>query len=70
VSSATDLASGVWMHKTVTSLFYTDLVILQVAVFSCAVAFFADAASKQSFQKICMIGLFSRLCQYVATPAC
>jgi hypothetical membrane protein len=48
------------------TLFYTDVVILQMAVFSYAVTFFADAASKQSFQKICMIGLFFALLRSVS----
>jgi hypothetical membrane protein len=41
--------------------FYTDLVVIQVAVFSYAVTFFADSASKQVFQKICIVGLFLAL---------
>jgi hypothetical membrane protein len=38
-------------------LFWADLLIMQVAVFSYAWAFFADAASKQSLQKTCIVGL-------------
>jgi hypothetical protein len=41
--------------------FYADLVILQVAVFSYAVAFFADADSKQTLQKTCVLGVFFAL---------
>ena len=42
-------------------IFYTDMVIIQAAVFSYAVAFFANSASKQAFQKICIIGIFLAL---------
>ena len=49
-------------------LFYTDVVVIQVAVFSYAVTFFADAASKQVFQKICIIGIFLAL-QRIVTSA-
>jgi hypothetical protein len=42
-------------------LFYIDLVILHVAVFSYAVTFFADFAIKQSVQKICFFGVFFAL---------
>lgn len=42
-------------------LFYTDLLILQVAVFSYAVTFFADFTIRQSMQKICFFGMFFAL---------
>lgn len=42
-------------------LFYTNLVVLQVAVFSYAVTFFADWAIKQSLQKVCFFGMFFAL---------
>jgi len=42
-------------------VFYTDMAIIQAAVFSYAVTFFADAASKQVFQKFCIIGIFLAL---------
>lgn len=51
-----------------TRFFYTDLAVIQVAVFSYAVSFFADSASKQVFQKICIIGLFLAL-QRIVTIA-
>lgn len=38
--------------------FYADIVLLQIAVFPYAVSFFADWASKQSYQKICIMGVF------------
>jgi hypothetical membrane protein len=42
-------------------LFYVDLVIIQVAVFSYAWAFFANSPFKQSLQKTCIGGVFFAL---------
>ena len=38
--------------------FALELAVLQVVVFSYAVAFFADWPSKQGFQKACIVGVF------------
>jgi hypothetical membrane protein len=38
--------------------FSLDVVLLQIAVFPHAISFFADWNTKQSFQKICIMGLF------------
>lgn len=38
--------------------FFLDITLLQFAVFPYAVSFFADWASKQSYQKICIMGVF------------
>lgn len=38
--------------------FVLELVVLQVVVFSYALAFFADWPSKQGFQKACVVGVF------------
>lgn len=38
--------------------FFLDITLLQLAVFPYAVSFFADWASKQSYQKICIMGVF------------
>jgi hypothetical protein len=46
-------------------LFYVDLLIIQLAVFSYAWAFFANLASKQSLQKMCVLGLFVVLARIV-----
>ncbi|MGD9030219.1 MAG: hypothetical protein PVG25_10430 [Anaerolineae bacterium] len=56
--------------KPVTSpwLFYGDLVIIQVSVFSYAIAFFADWELKQSLQKTCVMGVFFTL-QRIITAA-
>ena len=46
--------------------FYLDVALLQIAVFSYAVSFFADWASKQSYQKICIMGVFYVLLKAVS----
>ncbi|MBN2045927.1 MAG: hypothetical protein JW757_12970 [Anaerolineales bacterium] len=43
-----------------------DIALLQVAVFPYAVAFFANWESKQSFQKLCLIGIFYALLSIVS----
>jgi hypothetical protein len=46
--------------------FFSDAILLQMAVFPYAVSFFADWASKQSYQKICMMGIFYVLLKTVS----
>ena len=47
--------------RILSRLFWADVSIMQVAVFSYAWAFFADSASKQSLQKTCVVGLLFAL---------
>jgi len=42
-------------------LFYIDMIVIQMAVFPYAAAFFAEWAAKQSLQKTCILGLFVTL---------
>ena len=46
--------------------FYLDVFLLQIVVFTYAVSFFADWASKQSYQKICIMGVFYVLLKVVS----